>query len=72
MERRALLERLTALRSPRATQPGAECFASPNLGSVFSQGNSTKYYYYLAATTIMTHKTKKPKQANYWNAEKRF
>lgn len=58
-ERRAVLgEMLTALRSPRATQPGAESFGSPNLGPVFSQGNFAKYYYYLVATTIMTQKTK--------------
>ena len=42
MERRALLERLTELRSPRATQPGAERFASPNLGPVFSLGQLYK------------------------------
>lgn len=47
----------TALRSPRATQPGAENHGSPNLGPVFSQGNSAKYYY-LVATIIMTQKTK--------------
>lgn len=73
VERRALLgEMLTALRSPRATQPGVESFGSPNLGPVFSQGNSAKYYYYLVATTIMTQKTKSKNRPTIGTPERAF